>query len=1199
MILKIKAVVILFLLFSIPSISQLNLELMYIDTVLHYVDVREMPRFKAHLRASYNNSPLTLNVDNVIVIESNRSNKPISVKKINDWYEIIWLSNLRGYDFINYTDFIVTHNNTSSKTTGFYTQFAYPKIYIRNQLGFTTEELHFGTIPEGVQTLRQVKITALKGRLNKDSMEMPVRIDSITLTTPYFTYNWQGNEFDRTPPPVNASLGSNSLVDIYFRAGSNDFHSDVFTVHYENGFSERVYLTANKFHIDYNTILQLNQPISYENLSPCEIYPISWKGSVPGLPTKVYFSSNNGSTWIYLGLSNDSLFHWIVPKTYTNSAKIKIKQEFSKTNQIVLRDDIRPIEKVVYNPGGTRLLAVFSLGKISEWDTKNYKLTNTYYLNNTQSTSINYDIYGINYIKGDSIFAVAYNIMNSQNSDTIAFFKIGAALPFSKFHIDRQFRIKEMIVDSKKNHIALIPVLGNQIAIFSTQNGEFSRNITFDYPIGTMSYHQSGDTALVYLLNGEVILLNVPDYDIIKRINLSHLPIIETMSISPSGKFLAIGCKTPQPTKTSISLTEIHVLHLDLEKIVRSLRKTSTDPVKLEFNPASTVLIIGSQYNPQISYLDMISGDYIGNFDITNEKLNHFALSPDGHSLAAASSGFSNLAIQYFAYPEEYISPGTFNILEPIIELASIERDSLYLGESKENTINLAVCNKGLTNVRFNSIRMKYGVHFFVKSLNEPQILAPNECFKIDYISQPLDTGIIRDTIIVYSECYGDFLIPIEIYSRNRNIKFLVDNIDFGERCIGTFNEKNIELIANLDPVPLKINFIEFIREGYSPFYTRYPIYDTTIQAHSDLKIPIIFKPMETIKYDSKVRVYHSNQKKIFLELPISGKGIGNNLTISHSILLFIPEIPERIVKIINNSDHTIILTEAIIDNQNDFDLLTSFPLSIPPFQEASIHIRWKGTGDKQTKLTFKTEPCLAYFNVFLGRYIANSKISIPALTADPRENLAIPINYVNTENGRYAGERFFEGEIILNKKLFFPLEINSSYGIAEFISNRTDNQFRYIKFNVLGDFPSQGTVAEIVGIAGIADTTFTEISFSNDVRYWGDAVNLEFNNGTLNIIGICNDRLILHNDGGIKINSIVPNPTSDKVTLNIYSLFEEDYQILIYNQIGMVLQEFRFTAKQGENSVVLDISKLTPASYRIVVRSNNRFDTGNLVILK
>lgn len=1199
LVLKIYIILSLFFLI-IPSYAQLNLELRYIDSIYQFVDVADMPRFKAFLRAYYNNTPINLNVENIIITESNRAYKPFSVLKSGDWYEVKWISQLKGYNEFNYVDFIVTHNNTSAKISGFYTKFHYPKIYIRNPQGQTIQEQHFGTIPEGIQTLRQVKITALRGKLNKDKIEMPVQIDSITLTTPYFTYQWQGNEFDRTPPPIKSSLGSNNLVDIYFKAGSNDFHSDVFTVHYENGFREHLYLTANKFQIDYNPLLKLEQPIGGEILSPCEIYPVKWKGSGPELPIKVYFSSNGGSNWTYLGSSDDSLFHWLVPKTYTNNAKIKIKNEFSKTNQIALNDDLRPIKKVIYSPDGLKILAVYSSGKITEWDTKSYRLINTYYVNNIQNSSIIYNIYGISYLSGDSVFVLAYNQINSNKSDTLAFFHKGISTPFSKIQIDSNFKIKEMIVDYRKNHIALIPRLGNQIAIHSSQDGTFLRHITFDYPIGTMKYHQNGDTAAVYLLNGELLLMKIPEYSIFKRIDFSHLPIILTMSFSSSGKFLALGCKKPIPTPTSISTNEIHVLHLDLNKIVRTLRKTFTDPVKLQFSPNSTVLAIGSEYNPQIAYLDLVSGDYVGAIDITNEPLNDFELSPDGHSLTAVSSGFKNLVIQYFAYPEEYISPGTFSIVEPKIELAKTEFDSSFIGETKEYTITSAVCNIGTTNIRFNSARMKYGVHFYIDNFSDTKLLLPNECLNLKYRFTPLDTGIIRDTIIIFSECYGEFYIPLEKYSKNRNIKLLVGNIDFGEKCVGTINEKIIDLFVNSDPVPLKINYIEFISDKYSPYFTKYSIYDTIIDAESTFSLALIFRPIETIRYDAKLRIYHSNQKKIFLELPVSGKGIGNNLSFSHNPLLFIPEIPERELKIKNNSDHTIKLIEAAFDNNNsDYVLLTTFPISIPPLQETSIKIKWNGTGDKQTKLTFKTEPCIEYFNIFLGRYIAHSIISIPNISADPKEFTKIPIKYINIENGHYSGIRFFNAEIILNKKLFFPTEISSQYGKAEIINNYTDNQFRYIKFRVEGDFPVEGNVTEIIGVAGIADTTYTDISFSDKMNYWGNAISIEFKNGSLQIIGVCKDRLIIHNDKKIQINSIIPNPASEQVKINFYSENQDEYKIMIFNQIGMIMDEHKSYANMGVNDIVLDISHLPPASYKIMVRSNTSFDVGFLVIVR
>ena len=194
-----------------------------------------------------------------------------------------------------------------------------------------------------------------------------------------------------------------------------------------------------------------------------------------------------------------------------------------------------------------------------------------------------------------------------------------------------------------------------------------------------------------------------------------------------------------------------------------------------------------------------------------------------------------------------------------------------------------------------------------------------------------------------------------------------------------------------------------------------------------------------------------------------SGKGIGTFIDISPNPMPYIPELKRRSLVLKNTGETELVINKIALDPINIFRINSALPLKILPHGVDSLEIEWYGdrNGVNSVVLDMEAVPCLVQKTISLRFFDGGSQLSIPAVSADVRGEATIPINYTNSSNYPYLGERFFEAEISMNPRLFLPFEVSSVHGLAEITRNEVVSGRRYVKLRVEGNFPEQGTRSE------------------------------------------------------------------------------------------------------------------------------------------
>jgi WD40 repeat protein len=1168
------------------------------------ISFSEYPKIKSYLIVFKDGTEITPDPMDIIVIEDSRAVFAESVTRKSDgWLEVKWHSTSRGFNESNPVEFIVSSGNDVGYSLNSFSSFNPPKVLIKERYGQVIEEMYFGRAGAGSTIYKQIKVHALKGRFDSEGFEKPVRIDSLKVSSTDFVYTWQGNEFTQQPPPVSVPIGSLSLVDLVFKPTQNKLYRDKLTIFYEQGLKEELLLTANRATIENNTVLKLLQPIGGEILTPCEYYPIRWKGFVRDIPTKVFFSNDGGGSWVEIGSSMDSTLSWLVPNEITNFGKIKVKQEFSSTGREILSNEQNGIYRIKYSPDGLNLLSSDNDGMILNWDMISKTKSGKYSINNSLDFQADYRIFGMAYLEGKTKFVVAYDANNGSGygQDTLAYFDVaGGEYPFEKVPVPSGFSTKDMYIDSTGTMLILSPSLGKQLLVLSAMDGSLIRYVDFDHPIGSVTVNETAPQLAVYKYNSKIEVLSLPNFEKQYEVPVGDMPIVLEMALSPNQKYLAIGCKTPATTPTSIASTQIHVLDLAAGDIVRTLKKTASDPRGLEFNPTSTVLVVGSKFNPQIAFWDLVADEFIGSLGGSISELTDFDFSPEGHSVAVSTASNEKLILQSFTYPEENQSEGFFRIVGPKVELTGSPINKAYLGTENNYEFQNVLCNTGESNITIDNISLKEGIHFRLVGVNVPFTLHPKECMNIKFIYQPLDTGYVRDTVVFSSNCFGAYRLPLEAYSINRTITILNNTIDFGETCVSDTTTRMFNLIRNEDPVPLKLNYLKLLSDGYLPFEAINSPVDLEIAPGGVLALDLRFMPLETKVYLGEIQYFHSGQTKIYSKNELTGKGIGTLLNSSHAELLYIPEIPARKIKLTNTGDNIITIESASVIPPGNYEVLSSLPIQIGGKGESELEVRWTGKDRESAFLHLKATPCVSFIDVKLGFYEGISTVTIPTVEADPRQEVIIPINYTNKGNGNYAGERFFEAEFKVNPKLFLPLEVTSDFGVGSLLRNEIVGGERVIGLRVEGNFPDNGTAALIRGIPGLAETDTSSLILIPGSVFWGENVVATPENGLLKIVSDCPDRRIIHDDSPLTKLSVNPNPADDFTIVSFEAIRDFIYQTEVLTTVGeRIIDLGTNQAITGENELSLGLNQLPAGIYSLIIRSGNYIYSHQFVVIR
>ncbi len=1210
---------ILLLLIIITGLNSLEAQLTF-QVYQNSVDVAKVPSFSFRIKAQLNGQEISLNRDNIVIIERlnsngnfNQASVPRSVSApAAGWQTVKWIAKQEYFSFhmedpiLNSDTIVVTYENNIAKIGITMSKPDAPLMIIKELFsGELAESIYFGNVRPGGAKRVEIIASLLIGFHDDKGREIPANIDSITTNNPVFSYYWIGHDVNRNPPPTSLNPGFSYLVDIFFDSPDENYYQGVMTFHYANGMKRYLNLYGNSFKIDRETSLLLIRPNGNEKLTPCQKYQIKWKGHSKSLPVKIHVSYDNGSSWETIAAVVDSVYMWAVPGTISDYVKIKVSQDFVKTKERLLFEDSRSVYAIKFNGNGSRLLAASDNGQIREWDLTSYDILKRYNASLRRGNDEMY-CFGLEYVNDYNNIAAAYNNMSVAGAkrDTIAFFDSENSLPIRKAEVSWDFKSKEMLSDQKGRFLAMAPEFGNQLLLLSVEDGSTLRTVDFPSPVNSASFDRAGGMAAVSLLNGEIWLMALPDFSLIEKFTLPNVAIILEIAMAPNGKFIAMATKADGNGGKSA----INVLDISSKMIVRSFYIASSDPVGLEFNSTSSLLVVGSKANPKIALMDLPSDQFAGGLSANFGEMTDFEFSPEGNAFATSAANAENLLYQTFNYPEEDLSDNNLRIIQPMATITGIDIEPAYLGQTSLHSFNSTFCNSGEVPVFLNNAEMKFGDYFKMTNSLVPDTLYPGECLNIGLEYTPLDTGRIVDTLII-SYCNDEFYQPVESYGIPRDIQFFGEPFDFGEACVGDSIIKEIRLLRNNDPVPLFINSIKVTDPFSSPFRLMMIYADTLLAPGGEISIDAGFFPDELGEAEGMILVSHSNQFKFIAEFNVKARGIGTFIELSHEELLFIPEILTRKLFIKNIGGDDLYINDLIPDTPGIFTIVSTLPMLIPAGEERAIEIAWNGSPAGDINIDIDASPCVVNLPLKFGEYSASSQVSIPKVTADPRNEVEIPLNFTNNERTAYNGPRFFEAEITINPRLFLPYGVISDYGEGQLVRNEIVNDLRIIGIRIDGDFPADGTVAKIKGYAGLAEVASSPIGFTGNLQHWGSAVANSVSPGVFELTKIGNNRLIKHYAANVEIESIKPNPTGGDITIKISRRAAGDdskesarSDVIVFEIIdnlgNVVMSAEPAELGTGANEIRLNVSYLPTGTYTVIVKSGNSLSSGILVVI-
>ncbi len=1203
--------------------SELNAQLRVkirkvVDDGFTTVDPWQYPLMKARIRAEISGSPYKLSKNNVLILENNKVSKPLIVEDfVTDtttgevWQMVKWYTRREGPNLTSNNQlvmvdtFYVFTDDEIAKVAGWHNRGDLSFVKMHNFEDQTIIEKEFMFGDPGSSQVENIIVKALKGQIDGSGTEGQIWIDSAKVHSNNFRIKWDGWSQDKRPPPLHIWPMMPYFVRLYYEPKDNEYHTDKLTVYYDHGLKQEIMLTGHEFHIqDEANNLKLIAPNGNEVLTPCEEIEIKWDGYIRGMATYIDLSTNGGSSWSNIGIDDDSSFTWIVPNISTSTALIRVRQSFNSTFPALLRIDNTPVHKVTFNYDGSVLLSANEAGTISSWNTVTEKLLNNFYIDEPNYPVNRIRTTGLSYISSDTLFAITYyRLSDYPRKDSIAFFNVKDSIPYLRKSIEQGFNTAEVRFDNKSRFMAFIPELGLKVKIYSTQDGNFIRDLAYSKPVSAFVFNRDLDQAAIAFMDGEIQILSLPDFNITKTVDYSDFPMILEMSLASNGEFLAVGSKAPYTTVFSDNRNDIFVFNIPTNQIIRRLRRTASDPVALEFSPVSTKLLVGSVDNPQISYWDLPVDESFTGFKGHDGKLTDFAFSPRGSMIATSSNSADNLYLRRFSYAESDESDSYFRIITPSLAIENVQVSSAYISEDVTYNLTTSLCvrDTSLVFLDVDSVAMKNRIHYRLTApIPRDTIIYAGECLTINMNYSPLDTGIVTDSIVIYT-CGSNIYIPLNSKGKMRNIRLLNNKFTFDQTCVGSSQDKTFAIAINDDPVALLVNSHEFINEEYNPFISL-TNRDLVYQPGDTIFATIKFEPTQLGIQSRQLIITHSNLPKFQIKVEISGEGIGTNYDLSHYDLRYIPEILRRKVTIINNSDNPIYIYEANMEPEGYFSVISSLPINLNPKSTSEIEISWNysmGEPPYDVNLRLIAGPCAEEKNITIGTYQASSKVSIPDVFADPKGSTTINIDYDNTENHPYNGVRFFEGEISINPRLFLPQKVTSPFGTVQILKNEIYNDRRIIGFRVEGDFPKQGRAAEIHGIAGLAEIDTSHIRMLKSPVFWGIAVSTESSPGIYHLINICGDRLVIH--GNIITNLILsPNPTTGTAEIDFTSKYEGDGIVEVYNNMGLV--EFKtdiFKIDEGENKITVDLRNLQSGTYSLIVKQGNAFAIARVIVIK
>lgn len=1147
------------------------------------------PLLKAQIRAVSNSQLVTINKENLLIVEGVLAHREFTISAPdNGWQNIEWYPD---HNVIGESEYDGVFAFTNQKET------AYLQVVItdlegkigtfifKNGSGEKIHDLQFVNTAVGDTSLRSLSCVYFYSLLTDEGFGKAIKVDSLTITNDNFLFEWRGNQFNTQKPPVYIIFPDNQIL-VRFAPKVEGPQSAILKVHYNGGAVAYIRLQGNKKKVEAKTNLTLLSPNGGETFTPCQDTILTWKGNVKSIHTKAELSYNNGKTWNKIDSSITDTMNWKVPpKITTDSAKIRISQDFTKDDPFVFQIG-SGVYSVDYNFNATKALT-FSVSEIYEWDLK--KLNNSKISYDLQSRTFGQIPISSRYIS-ETRFAVIYSV---GNFDSLAVFDVNNPVPIYKERFIN-YKPREIYKIPEKNEFIILAANTNFFKVYDSQTLKVKQEVVYNEPITGIGIAKDTSIMVVSGLDSKVFVVSKSDFQTKDSIDFYRTAIIDKLNISPNGKF--IGLSSVQGANSG--RTNSMIWDLESRNIITSLNISGSQPVDIGFSPTSNMAIFAYQYQNQINIFDLVKSSQSGIIEAFQDPMYGLSYSTENNSFLVSSVGVNGPKFKqyYFTFPETDESDSTFRIVNPIVKKETTDLADGFIFNPIKKKYNVQFCNTGEVPLFIEDAYFKNKVHFGLDNYALPDTISPGECIDLTIIFNPKDTGLVSDSLILAS-CSLEYPIYVKGNGLDRNIEFLTNNIDLGEVCLQDTNQITTEIIRNADPVPLLFN--QFSVDSTNIFsFTNYPK-DTLLQPGQTITATIKGVPNKVGVISSNYSVLHSNQVKYKASALLTIRGLGTFVELSNSTLPFIPEQRIRFLSIKNIGTDPILITNAILNPLTDFKINTAMPVSILPGETKQIEIEWIGNNnDVAATLKLDATPCLTQSLVNLIDYKSESLLKINDTQANPLDTTSISINFNNNENANYAGIRQFEAILTIDPKMFIPEYAISEFGEAKIENLGIENNKRLMRLTVNGDFPASGTLAKIVGYPGLSEKNKSTMLFDTEKsKFWGESTISSFQSGLFTLLLTCNDQTIIHNE--TQIQAITPNPVTSSAVIEISNSEEGQFELLVSTNDGRVLYSENIKLLSGRNLINFNSNSFETGNYIISVKKDKILSAKNLLILK
>ncbi len=231
--------------------------------------------------------------------------------------------------------------------------------------------------------------------------------------------------------------------------------------------------------------------------------------------------------------------------------------------------------------------------------------------------------------------------------------------------------------------------------------------------------------------------------------------------------------------------------------------------------------------------------------------------------------------------------------------------------------------------------------------------------------------------------------------------------------------------------------------------------------------------------------------------------------------------------------------------------------------------------------------------------------VSLPKLYARPAETIQIPIRIQFDSPKDSVEDASLDFAVRLNGYLLDV--IDDTGGALRRVDNTPDSwrivHLHFDHLTIKYDTPRLLTNLNVMTLASqtLSDTMFVD---NSSIQWTEGSVLLKkprvrTENGLITLSSYCFPHDVILDPADATSITLLPNPASDVLTMNIDASVAGDYLVDIYTPEGMKLRSKRYGVAKGSNAVKIDLGEFASGIYPIVVTTPSHVEIQHLVISK